>query len=80
MPGITTTTGITANIMAGKRSNRSLRLRLGRAVDFRGLRKFCKNEARGSFLFVLLLNFQELRAGLCELAAEAVAVEAEVRH
>jgi hypothetical protein len=56
--------------MVGKRSNLSLR----------GLHRICKNEARGGFLFVLLLDFQELRAGLCELAAEAVAVEAKVRH
>jgi hypothetical protein len=38
----------------------------------------CKNEARGDFLFVLFVDFEEIGAGLCELAAEAVAVEAEV--
>lgn len=43
----------------------------------------CKNEARGGLLFVfflhcLFLDFEKLGAGPGELAAEAVAVEAEV--
>src|SRR5580704_17456177 len=40
--------------------------------------RVCKNEASGVFLFVFFLDFEEFGAGLLELAAEAVAVEAEV--